>query len=1039
MNGLESLLGRNGFLPHGYCITWSPELLWSMVGADSIIALAYFSIPLAIASFLRGRRGTSLKPVALLFGAFIFACGTTHVMDVWTIWHPDYGLQALTKVVTAGISIATAIVLWPLLPRAMSVPTVKELQAVIGTLEVEIGRRRTAEETLADTEQTLAVTLASIDAGFLATDRDGRVTRMNAVAERVLGWPHADAAGRSLWDVLRREDQAPSTRARNPVGVMVEEGLGVGAARQVIAIARDGTRQTLEIKADVTHAADGTVRGLAIVFRDVSRLQRAEADALRLAAIVESSNDAIVGKTLDGRITSWNRAAERLFGYRADEAIGRDVQMLIPDDRLDEEMRMLTRLAQGARVPPFDSVRRTRDGRIVEVSLTVSPIRDAQGRVVGASKIARDISAQRRAQAALAESEARLRFTLESAQIGSWDLDLLTGASQRSLEHDRCFGYETLQPDWSFDSFVRLVHPDDRDEVVQTFLDAVSALRDWKVQCRVVWPDASVHWIALHGSIRHEGGKPVRMLGIVQDVTRERQADAARQKSERLEAENRQIQAANRLKSQFLANMSHELRTPLNAIIGFADLLNAGAVPPTSPKHPQFLAHIATSGRHLLQLINDVLDLSKVESGRFDFYPEPVHLPTVVREVRDILQGQAEKKRIAIKTDIDPAVAQLVLDPSRLKQALYNYLANAIKFTPEEGRVAMRARPEGAEQVRIEVEDTGIGISPDDLPRLFLEFQQLDSGTTKQHQGTGLGLALTRRLVEAQGGSVGVRSAPGAGSVFHLVLPRVHEIETGTPARPPRGPTQGRSLLAIEPRHQLVQGLASAGFAVDAVGTGAEAVEHALLRAYDGIALDLVLPDERGLGVLERIRREGPNRCAPVVSVTMPADEGAAAFAIANVLAKPIDTEEIVRAMARFRRPEPGRAPVLVIDDDPLALDLMRVALASIGIDAICVGSGREALEDIDRYRPDAIVLDLMMPEMDGFAVLDALRRRAAWRATPVFIWTSMILAEAEYAALARSAHAIVAKGGGALLDMLEDLKRWRPALEPRAAREDAS
>jgi signal transduction histidine kinase len=229
---------------------------------------------------------------------------------------------------------------------------------------------------------------------------------------------------------------------------------------------------------------------------------------------------------------------------------------------------------------------------------------------------------------------------------------------------------------------------------------------------------------------------------------------------------------ATRLKSEFLANMSHELRTPLNAIIGFAELMFNGKVGPVSGDHKEYLGDILTSSRHLLQLINGVLDLAKIESGKIALRPEVVDLENIVTEVSDILRGLASTKRIRIETQVDPSMVAAVLDPSKLKQVLYNYLSNALKFTPEEGLVTIHVTPEDRDRFRIEVEDTGIGIRRQDTHRLFVEFQQLDAGMAKKYAGTGLGLALTKRIVEAQGGSVGVRSEPGKGSTFWVVLPR---------------------------------------------------------------------------------------------------------------------------------------------------------------------------------------------------------------------------------------------------------------------------
>lgn len=255
------------------------------------------------------------------------------------------------------------------------------------------------------------------------------------------------------------------------------------------------------------------------------------------------------------------------------------------------------------------------------------------------------------------------------------------------------------------------------------------------------------------------------------DLRARKQAEAEQARVRALEEQNRLIVEANRLKSEFVVAMSHELRTPLNSIIGFAEILHDGGIAASSVEGREFLGDILASSQHLLRLINDVLDLAKVEAGKLELHPEPVVLPRVLAEVTDLLRPQARHKQIHVDYDCDPALGVVRLDPLRLKQVLYNLLSNALKFTPTGGRVVVRATTDAPSWFVLEVEDSGIGIAADQLGRLFEDFSQLGTGDSKA-AGTGLGLALTRRIVQAQGGSVGVRSEPGRGSVFHARLPR---------------------------------------------------------------------------------------------------------------------------------------------------------------------------------------------------------------------------------------------------------------------------
>jgi CheY-like chemotaxis protein len=379
-----------------------------------------------------------------------------------------------------------------------------------------------------------------------------------------------------------------------------------------------------------------------------------------------------------------------------------------------------------------------------------------------------------------------------------------------------------------------------------------------------------------------------------------------RRKSQELEEQNLRISEANRLKNEFLANMSHELRTPLNGIIGFAELMHAGKTGPMAAVHKEYLGDILTSARHLLQLINDVLDLSRVESGKMEFHPEPVRLAALIDEVRNIVRSLGAQKRIQVESVLAPDF-EVVADPGRLKQVLYNYLSNALKFTPDGGQVTVRALAADGDTFRLEVEDTGIGIKPEDLGRLFVEFQQLDASTAKQYPGTGLGLVLTKRIVESQGGQVGVRSVPGQGSVFFARLPRIARGSAEAVVEPPEpapAPEGAPLVLIVEDdpddRRWLRHSLTRAGYAVEWVAGGLHAIERVRGQRYDAITVDLLLPDVSGRDVLQAIRTEGPNAATPVIVVTVVADQGVGAgFQVSEFLVKPVEAGALVDAVRR--------------------------------------------------------------------------------------------------------------------------------------------
>jgi signal transduction histidine kinase/DNA-binding response OmpR family regulator len=481
--------------------------------------------------------------------------------------------------------------------------------------------------------------------------------------------------------------------------------------------------------------------------------------------------------------------------------------------------------------------------------------------------------------------------------------------------------------------------------------------------------------------------------------------------------QNRLIQQANRLKSEFLANMSHELRTPLNGIIGFAEIMHDEKVGPISPDHKEYLKDILTSARHLLQLINDVLDLSKVEAGKFEFTPEKTDPVIVLGEVRDIVRALAAKKRIRLDFEIHPSLPTIVADARSLKQILYNYISNAIKFTPENGVVKVSVKPEDADYFRIEVTDTGVGIRREDLDRLFLEFQQLNSGNTPQFAGTGLGLALTKKIVEAQGGRVGATSVPAQGSTFYALLPlspaaapRIAERASVEPVVP------GIPIILVveddaDDRAWISTALRGAGYAVEGVATGAEALVRCREQRFSAITLDIMLPDMSGRAVLEKLRERGLNQQTPVIVVTLLAHKGIiAGFQVTDILSKPVSQNELVKALQGCSIAPTKRRPILVVDDDATSLRLADGMLRQLGYRTVCRQDASSALKAASKEKPAAVVLDLIMPEMNGFEFLKHFRKTPQGRRTPVIVWTSKDLTQAERSALRSAASAVTKK-----------------------------
>jgi|CXWL01.1.fsa_nt_gi signal transduction histidine kinase/DNA-binding response OmpR family regulator len=531
----------------------------------------------------------------------------------------------------------------------------------------------------------------------------------------------------------------------------------------------------------------------------------------------------------------------------------------------------------------------------------------------------------------------------------------------------------------------------------------------------------------------------------------ERLAVELRRRTAEAELANQRSEEANRLKSQFLANMSHELRTPLNSIIGFSELLHDRVGEQLEPRYRKFLGNIMGSGKHLLQLINDILDLSKIEAGRMELTCERVVLRDVLSGVESVVAGLAGQSRIRLEREVVEPIPTLVLDGPKLKQILYNLLSNAIKFSPEDTAVRITARtlpaaesPLAVETLDLAVRDQGIGIRPEDQDLIFREFRQVDGGSTRVYGGTGLGLALVRRFAEMQGGRVTVESELGKGSTFRVLLPvdatravvvPVKRAEAeGYEVSPPMSAADRPVVLVVEDDPEFYRALAmdleAAGFAALRARHGEEALEIARRLQPMAVTLDLVLPGLDGWEVLKALKADASTASIPVIIVSMVANhELGFALGADDYMVKPLNRTAFLTRLSELA-PHAGGGRVLLIDDDAEVHELLGIELRRAGYEVESAFGGRDGIAIAGRSRPSVIVLDLMMPGVSGFEVATEIRRQPATADIPIIILSAKDLSVEDRQQLSGKISALLSKDPGQrrlLLETIRRLDRRRP------------
>ncbi|HEX8616347.1 MAG TPA: response regulator, partial [Thermoanaerobaculia bacterium] len=525
----------------------------------------------------------------------------------------------------------------------------------------------------------------------------------------------------------------------------------------------------------------------------------------------------------------------------------------------------------------------------------------------------------------------------------------------------------------------------------------------------------------------------------MEDVTERRRAEADVAKAKDV------AETANRTKSLFLANMSHELRTPLNAILGFSEMLQEEAVERNLHDFDSDLQKISLSGRHLLGLINDILDLSKIEAGKMELRVESFDIGALIEEVASTIELQVEKNGNTLEIVCAPDIGAMRADVGKVRQGLFNLVANAAKFT-HDGRikiVAERAVMDGTDWINFTISDTGIGMSPEQIVRLFQPFTQADASTTRRFGGTGLGLALTRRFCQLMSGDVTVRSVPGGGSLFTMMLPATTPdlasdyVDAITRVAPQLSLTTseneddslapGVCVLVIDDdplqRDLMQRYLRKEGYTVRTASGGEQGLRLAQKLRPAAITLDVMMPDMDGWAVLEALKADEELAEIPVIMLTM-VDDPVRGFTLgaSDYATKPVNRRKLSQILQKYTCLVPP-CPVLVIDDDPSARALTKAMLQKEGWAVTEAGDGIEALATMEKERPALIFLDLLMPEMDGFAFAAEVCRRPEWRSIPIVVLTSQDLSNADRRRLSGHVETILRKHGDSRESLLAQVR----------------
>ncbi len=800
----------------------------------------------------------------------------------------------------------------------------------------------------------------------------------------------------------------------------------------------------LEGAADCLHI--GELFRLPISARQVLELKAARHDPgardvvradLRFRQIFEASPDAILQVDRQGKIALANSLAGEMFRCKLDDLLGKSVDEFVPRRFRGQHPGHRQHYQAKPAMRPMGSgldlwARRT-DGSEFPVDITLSPLDTKDGPQVVC--VVRDMTDRKRI-----EEDLRRQAQLIEA---SHDAIIVREPGGRILQWN-AGAQETYG--WSATEAAGQVTHTLFQTGFPVSLEAVEAALDrggrWDGELRHTRRDGGRITVeSRHILVRGTDGTPAAVLETNRDITQRKAAEEAvgalntklAATNKELELRNREVERANRLKSEFLASMSHELRTPLNAIIGFSDLLAEQIAGALSAKQQRFVSHIQQGARHLLALINDILDLSKVEAGRLELNRENVAVAVVLADVLTGVRSAAAAKNIAVHSSIGPDVTAFA-DRIRFKQILLNLLSNAVKFTPDGGKIWVEA-VERRGRLTVSVSDTGLGIPVEEQELIFDAFHQAGATTKGIKEGTGLGLAITRRLVEEHGGHIWVESEPNKGARLSFTMP-AGRASAETAALEDAGggeigPPRERPLVLVvddeaPARELLASWLEPEGYQLITAGSSSEALAKAAEHVPDAITLNMLMPGKGGWDTLYELKKTPITAGIPVIVVTV-VDEPKIGLALgaAEYLVKPVDKDVLLDAVRRYIGPgSNGPAKVLVVDDEAGTRELLKEMLESDGYIPVLAASGKDALDALAHISVSAILLDLIMPEMDGFELLLRMKEDPGLRNIPVLVLTAKDLTDNEIDMLRHETIGLFQKGREWKKELLADLHR---------------